>query len=227
MLSLIAARKIVGTEKKPKNKLTKERIRALDALGFDWNRKRPVLTEESRNNMLAAQKVTSENKFAGNLSRLKAFKEAHGHCNVDYHLAEMSLYSWVWSVIASYNTVGTEKKPTIKLTKERIRALEELGFNWTLKRPFYREESRNAISAGNTAESDKAFAIRMSQLKAYKKEYGHCYVSWKHDTSLNAWVWCIIASREGGKSNTILNDERIRALDELGFDWKREKRKQY
>lgn len=56
---------------------------------------------------------------------------------------------------------------------------------------------------------------------------GNCYVATKHDKSLNSWVWGIIASHKGKKAKIILNDERIRALDELGFDWEREKGRQY
>jgi len=116
VMSTIASRKATSP------KLTDERIQALDELGFDWNRQRPVVTEETRNKMSAGNKVRSDKAFAANLSQLKAYNEAHGHFNVDHKL-DKPLYTWVKLVIASRNAMSTGGEQHIKMTDERIRAL--------------------------------------------------------------------------------------------------------
>jgi hypothetical protein len=56
---------------------------------------------------------------------LKAFKKEHGHCNVPVQYPpNRPLGLWVSN--------ARSRKKTGKLSKERIRCLEELGFCWAL-----------------------------------------------------------------------------------------------
>ncbi len=86
--------------------LAKDRIRQLDALGFCWVRARKV-------------QVPWEQR----LKELRRFHKAHRHCNVPYgYAANPGLARWV-SNLRQFKKHG-------RLTKERVRILDGLGFCW-------------------------------------------------------------------------------------------------
>ena len=91
------------------NKLTEERIQALDKLGFVW-------FSTGEHNKLA---------FAVRLLQLEAYKVEHGNCKVERKLDE-SLYHWSWKVNVSCNAIDAgEETHYKKLTEERIQALDK------------------------------------------------------------------------------------------------------
>jgi hypothetical protein len=81
---------------------------------------------------------------------------------------------------------------------ERIAALEELGFVW------------------DPLEEDYQRAL--GYLKAYKAEHGDCRVpqSFKTEDGFNLGNWC--ANRRKAYKKGKLSQERIDALEALGFD---------
>ena len=86
-----------------------------------------------------------------------------------------------------------------KLSDERIDALEALGFIW------------------DQLEDD--FQIGLGYLKAYKAEHGDCRVPrrFKTEDGFNLGTWC--SSRRKDYIVGRLSQERIDALEALGFDW--------
>ena len=122
-------------------------------------------------------------------TELKKYKKKYKHCNVSRR--DGSLGSWVSIQRSAYNNK--------KLTEEKIKKLESMGFVW---------EIDNAL---RTKRWDEMFA----ELKKYKKKYKHCNVA-RRDGSLGAWV---STQRTTYKQNK-LSQEKIDLLESIGFVWK-------
>jgi hypothetical protein len=97
-----------------KLKLTADRIAALDAIGFDWRSE-----GLSRN----YQKHIS---FQDRVDALREYKKETGHLNVK-QTDDKSLFTWCTKIRSSRNKPGEGK---LKLTADRISALDAIGFNW-------------------------------------------------------------------------------------------------
>jgi hypothetical protein len=148
--------------------LTPERKKKLDDLGFIWN-----------------LKLRSWDDW---LKDLIAYKKEFGNCEVPTSFITREKYalgSWV----------HTQRKD-IKLTPERKKKLDDLGFVWKIRRDWedwYQE------------------------LKEYKKEFGDCGVPARYKTNdgtaLGTWVVNQRVSQES------LPPERKKLLDDLGFVW--------
>jgi hypothetical protein len=121
---------------------------------------------------------------------LQAYKEEHGDCNVPHHWADNpKLGRWV----------GTQRyqRSKGKLNPTRIHRLEAIGFVWD------RAE----------ATWEKMFAA----LKDYKNEHGDCNVpqQWPRNPSLAAWV----SKQRTDNNKGRLRSDRVKRLEEIGFDW--------
>ena len=83
-----------------------------------------------------------------------------------------------------------------KLSKDRVRRLEAIGFSWDPKDSFWEE--------------------MFLALVEFKKARNHYNVpqGWRENPQLALWVQNQRA-RKG-----ILSEDRIRRLDEIGFQWK-------
>ena len=92
-------------------KLTDERIAAFDAIGFNWT---------------SQEYVTRS--FHERIKDLKEFKRTHGHLNVKLH-EDNSLTQFCTHV--RYSLKQCEKDGTMKLTEERIKKLDDIGFKWS------------------------------------------------------------------------------------------------
>jgi len=128
---------------------------------------------------------------------LKAFKKEHGHCNVSTkYRANPALANWV---------AGLRRgKKGGRLSEEKIRTLDALGFCW---------ERRSAVATAISAVWKK----RINELKAFKEEHGHCNVPAQYPLNqpLAKWTNYVRRQKKVGK----LPAERIRCLEELGFCW--------
>ncbi|NIN00078.1 MAG: hypothetical protein GTO24_19000, partial [candidate division Zixibacteria bacterium] len=84
-----------------------------------------------------------------------------------------------------------------RLSVERIRRLEELGFQWELIATAWEE--------------------MFSALLEYKKAHGDCNVpaKWSENPRLGRWVH----KQRRDRKKSRLSTERIRRLDEVGFQW--------
>ena len=101
--------------------LSPERIASLDELDFKWTIR------------------VSRTPWETRLNELKKFKEIHGHCNVpSTYPKNQPLAYWVFKQRGQYRifqkkdyVVPGEKKQICHMTLQRIRALDELGFEWS------------------------------------------------------------------------------------------------
>ena len=94
----------------------------------------------------------------------------------------------------------------MKITEERVKALDEIGFPW----------GRSCVSVPEA----KSFEERLDELRQYKHLNGHTNVRWADDISLAAFCSKVRFARKTGRTDRLgLTDARIAALDSLGFDW--------
>jgi len=155
-----------------KDKLSPERIKRLEDIGFVWDR----------------LDSTWEEMFV----TLAAYKQGQGDCNVPAEWKENpKLGQWC--------NVQRRTYRKNKLSAERIQRLEKLGFVWE--------------------RLENSWEDRFAALVYYNQTHGDCNVpnKWKDDPSLGQWCQ---TQRRVYKNNK-LSPERIKRLEEIGFEWGR------
>jgi len=128
---------------------------------------------------------------------LKKFCQEHGHCRVPG--SNKQLTSWI------ENQRTAKKNKT--LLAERETQLNEINFIWSFK----------AIKTNSWNE-------KYQQLKAFKQNYGHCFVpvKYKENPSLGNWV----ASQRKLEAMGQLAEDKKQWLTQLGFVWNHNTQKQ-
>ena len=125
-------------------RLTEDRIRRLNDLGFVWSLR---------------------DDWTKHYDELKEFKKQNGHCNVPARYAlNRRLGIWVSAQRQQYKQMqsvppvlgGPRVTP---LTKERIDLLDGLGFTWTIR-------SRDSLG--------ESWNQRLQELRDYKAVHGNC-----------------------------------------------------
>ena len=216
-------------ELRKKNKLSKERIQKLDALGFDWSPQGTPWEER--------------------LDELTKYKAERGDCSVPQ--SQGPLGKWVKRQRAAY------KKNT--LSEECVKKLEDIGFSWGNTHSAVWDErldeltkyeaehdhcnvpqrqgplgvwvhtQRIACKRGKLSEErvQKLDCIcfswgatpltwdeRLNELTKYEAEHGDCNVPRDHE-SLG---FAVIHQRQAYKKGK-LSEERVKKLKDLGFSW--------
>jgi len=132
---------------------------------------------------------------------LVQFREAYDHCFVPHNFpANPKLSQWVRK--QRHQRKRKEKGLHSTLSDERQEMLTNAGFIWDSHRAQWQE--------------------RYQSLEMFQLHNGHCNVpSNFHDSSLSNWVKNQrkqFKLYQGGL-NTAMDQERIRLLNALGFDW--------
>jgi hypothetical protein len=133
------------------------------------------------------------------LQELVKFKEEHGHTNVPQR--KNALGQWVNT--QRKNLVYREKGKRSHITQERMDMLNKIGFDWVQDKETQWDE-------------------KLNELIEYKRVHGHSNVP-RSQGSLGMWVrrqrrsYKLISRGE----NSPLTEERIYALDAMGFEWTR------
>ena len=132
-----------------------------------------------------------EYRWRGRFEALVEFKKEHGHCNVPGHYkGDPQLGTWV-----NHQRMA---KAGGKLTPERVRRLEELGFVWSTSK-------------------DERWEVLFRKLEEFKKEHGHCNVPERYKKHPKLGVW--VNRQRMAKAEDKLIPERERRLEGLGFVW--------
>jgi hypothetical protein len=140
------------------------------------------------------------------LSELADYRKVHGHCNVPRKYSENAkLATWVAKQRRQYSLHQEGK--TSQITLSRIQALESLRFEWGCSR------------GANCTWED-----RLSELADYCKVHGHCNVPKKYSENAKLATWVNnqrshYSWHQEGKTSQI-TIPRIKALENLGFEWK-------
>ncbi len=128
--------------------------------------------------------------WESNYTKLKAFKKKHGHCNVPTNdVKYRKLGQWVSSLRYKYK-IG-------ELSKEKIKALEDLDFVWSA--------------------ADLAWNKMYEQLVDYAKKNKTTNVLERsgENGKLARWIHSQRHRHKAGK----MSAERIKMLDSIGFCW--------
>ena len=126
-----------------------------------------------------------------------------GHCNVPQHthIDNPKLARWVKRQRYQYK-LRIEGKPS-NMTKERLVALDKIGFVW---------DSHSAV-----------WEERFKELQDFHRKFQHCNVptTYAENRQLAAWVKCQRRQYKLLRDNkpTNMNQERRKKLEALGFEW--------
>jgi hypothetical protein len=160
-------------------------------------------------------KVRQKQKdFFDHVDELKTYKEKHGHLKVRYE-KDASLYNFCANVRrsqrASRRAIITGKgKIYNRLDDGRIAALDAIGFEWEMR-------------AGATRTKYNSFFFQVEELKAHKEKHGHLNVRKKENRSLYDFCRHMREARRaiilGKGPHRKLTEDRIAALDAIGFNW--------
>jgi hypothetical protein len=159
--------------------LSEERIKRLESIGFVWTLKEDL----------------NEKIWKEAFELLKEYKEEYKNCNVPSRWpGNKPLAAWVKTQRTNYRRR--------KLNDDRIKILEDIGFEWT----FSLEE-----------KWEDGWEEMLEVLKDYKEEHENCDVPlrWEVNKGLGAWV---IGQRMRYKKGN-LRDDYVKRLEDLGFVW--------
>ena len=183
----------IDSKPRPTNsRLTEERLRRLKSISFEWKVKYKM-------------KRYFDKQWDQMFDRLLKFKEEKGHCMVPKRYPpDIKLGTWVHTQRIQYRklTTGATKKDVQKhtvapvqkggeevnyrLTEDRRKRLEEVGFAWSVR------ESENGSEQGRIIRNsyDDQWDAMFNRLKEYKESNGHCLVPkrCKEDPKLGTWV---------------------------------------
>jgi len=160
----------------------------------------------SSHECLTGHKLVPQNctQWIVKFNELAQYKRLNGHTMVPHNYKpNIKLASWVKRQRYQYKLKMKGEPCTI--TKERVQALDAIGFVWDFQ----------AASWGT----------RLNELKEYKKRYKHCNVPTNFTgpgmPKLATWVKCQRRQRknllEGKQSN--MTTHRMNELNKLGFTW--------
>jgi Helicase associated domain len=118
----------VSRQRRQKDDLSEERRRKLTQLGFSWN--------------------PFEDAWEEGFRRLDAFKGREGHCRVPNRYVEGSFKLGRW--------VGIQRRDKGKLSPERLKKLNDLGFIWNAQKANTTDESMTASIQTQNSPSESA-----------------------------------------------------------------------
>jgi hypothetical protein len=129
------------------------------------------------------------------LGELKRYKESNGHCDVP-QVYDSGLGTWVSAQRSQHKRFTMGK--TSSMTKQRKKALENLGFSWSLRKRYSWDE-------------------RFAELRAFSEEnQGSCKVP-NDGIYKQLWAWCL--NQRHGYKNGLVPGERIAMMQRIGFCW--------
>ena len=150
-----------------------------------------------------------EERWWLHLEELRQFREEHGTAIIPHTFSlNPELAYWAKNQRVAYRRMVLGKTST--MTKERAKSLEDLGFQWKLQ------------GSGSSLYNTKWFQ-RCLELKQFQLEFGHTNVpqNYKPNPTLVFWINAQRVQRrklDKGEPSP-LSEERVKALDELGFVW--------
>jgi len=154
--------------------------------------------DEDDNSALSEQ--MDERGWDSKYGLLREFKREYGHCNVSRQDTQWRALTW-W--VPNQRTARRKGL----LSRERIRLLDSLDFEWD-------RSGKGCENAWNLYWNKQ-----YEQLKVFKQKHGHLDVPRREERykSLGWWVYNMRQMKKKGK----MSNERIKKLDEIGFEWER------
>ena len=136
------------------------------------------------------------------MSDLKSFRKENGHRHVPLNDSKYpKLGLWVKEQRRHFTLMKQGKQS--HMTESRFKELSALDFCWDTH--------------------EETFLERLRELSEYKEQYGHCLVPTNYRENAKLGTWCHHQRRQYKKwregQTCHITEERIRALDNLGFVW--------
>ncbi|KAL7547342.1 hypothetical protein ACHAWF_010660 [Thalassiosira exigua] len=176
--------------------VTEERITQLTEIGFNfYARKRANKTKDP------------VDPWQRRLMELRAYKEKVGDVNVPRKFAlNLGLGDFVYNQKMAYKDG--------KLSEEKIQVLEELGFDWTVKRKGGRP---SGLLGKTRKEHQTQWEKRFSELVAYREEHGDLRIpdGYERNPTLASWM----RRQRKYHREGMMKDTKCERLKELGFDF--------
>lgn len=179
-----------------KGNYPKERIDALEELGFNWNR--------WGRNRIKARKDAWDEQF----NKLVEYIQEHGHSNISQHDKEHErLGKWIKNQRYEYRKYTTKGLGPSRLGRDRIDKLNEIGFLWRLR------------------PEKIPWETRFKALVEYKEQHGTCRVP-MNVPELGKWAkyqrdqYCLFMKGKKAK----ISQEKIDKLMSIGFNESLEER---
>ena len=125
------------------------------------------------------------------LAALFAFRATHGHCNVPRGWPDNpQLSGWCHN--------QRQLRKARRLSEDLIYKLENVGFSWDVRKGTWED--------------------MFAALSAYKVAHGNCNVpqAWRVNRKLGQWC----SNQRESKKQEKLSEERIKRLEDIGFQWK-------
>lgn len=164
-------------------KLTATQVKLMNEIEFDW--------------APSVGFTINEERFLKRWKELKEYCRVNGDCRVPVNYKpNPSLGRWVKKQRLHY------KQNRMYLSEERIKMLNDLGFEWSL---LTRRISPDEI----------LWMKHYEDIKEFKRYHGHCHVPPLPNPALWNWVWLQRSECSKGR----LPQKRKRLLAEIGFDW--------
>ena len=195
--------------------MTEERIRALNGISFDWKTSKPwsvrfqqATCESKHKNKPSFDETAFEatdfegahhSQWCDLFGQFCDYKAKVGHCRMPRrYAANPKLGRWVSRQRCEYRKKREGKSSP--MTEERIRALNDIGFDWGISKPW---------------------SVRFQQLCDYKVQFGHCLVPEQYSASPKLGKWVSTQRRnyrfyQEGKPSA-MTEEHIHELESLGF----------
>ena len=185
-----------------------DRIERLKQLGSCWVQ--PFESEKA------------SEQWQSRCQQLVEYTTEHGHCNVPSRCQNNpTLGCWVAS--------QRDQKKKNKLSAERIRRLNQLGFCWVRQVQSIHAAAASKPAPNKLRQCDVEVAgmsqselwdFRSNQLKEHKNEHGNCSVPdrYQHNISLGCWVsqQRFYKKKHDRKKTSV---DRIKRPEQLGFCW--------
>ena len=141
--------------------------------------------------------------FEEKLEELRKFRDIHNHSVVPYDYKDApGLYAWITQQRYNYRRLCVGEHAS-GLTQERVKLLNELGIIWDPNEALWNEN--------------------LQQLRKFKHIHEHCAVPLHYNPNPSLGFWVNVQRKEMKKLKkgkpSLLSEERIKALNEIGFVW--------
>lgn len=173
----------------------------------------PVKTEEKASKGVvkdpkrARKNVTWDERY----NQCMQFYKKHNHCKIPTNFKEdKSLGIWVQEQRRDYKKLMMGEKPRRALTSESIEKLSEIGFHWGCP-----------PDPNKYPETDDSWGKNFALLKQYEHSHDNFDVPLDHENRLGKWTRVQRTQKyyRDGKRKCLISKDRIKKLDEIGFDW--------
>uniref|UniRef100_A0A7S3V7X2 Helicase-associated domain-containing protein n=1 Tax=Chaetoceros debilis TaxID=122233 RepID=A0A7S3V7X2_9STRA len=207
-----------------RNGLNVDKIKRLEDIGFQWC-------------------IRAVKDFEERVKELLNHKDKRGHCNVSKK-ENPSLYEWCHNKRVGYVAFLKGSGRCHALTENRVKRLNEIGFNWMISQTVSRattqsksktskdhilcmKQTKSKLFEDLITANSKAFEEKIDDLNALKSKFGHCNVpkGYSNDPVLDKWCMDIrsgyrIVMKDTKGSEHVLDglaSQRIQLLKDIGF----------